>query len=68
MCVCVCVYVCVCVCVRDPCNENNITLKYSVLVLYSTHQYTVAIIERTYKIITAYKNNMGACHERKKAP
>lgn len=68
MCVCVCVRVCLFVCVRDPSNENSITQKYSVLVLCSTHRYTVDIIERTYKIITAYKNNTGACHERKKLP
>lgn len=31
------------------------------------HQYSVDIIESTCKIITAYKSNVGACHERKRA-
>lgn len=31
-------------------------------------QYGVDIIERTCKIITAYKSNVGASHERKRLP
>lgn len=32
------------------------------------HQYSVDITECTCKIITAYKSNVGACHERKRLP
>lgn len=60
-----CVRVCVCV---TPVMKTEHNTKNSVLVLYSTHQCPVDIIEHTCKIITVHKSNVGACHERKRLP
>lgn len=44
-------------------TEHNAKIQDTTAV-QNIHQYSVDIIERTCKIITAYKINVGACPER----